>query len=307
MAKTLCQKEGLSWWHFNQPSREDIAHLQTLHAFHPLTIESLLSPTLHPALEDYEDHFFLILHFPIIRRDQARNAAAEVDFLVTQKALVTVTYQDFPRLEEILEKFRLQQPPFNQNLGENIGKTLYLIIDRLLGSLITDLDFFEEEVQRLEGLIFERPEENENVVEEICHARKDILDFQRITSPLQTVLKILPEKAAHFFGPKLKPYFIGLLTSESKIRHLIENHNQTIKVLHETNASLVSNRISRIITLLTIFSAVILPINFLASVWGMNQRFLPLRDNPYDFWIILGLMGAISTGLIIFFRKRRWF
>ena len=58
---------------------------------------------------------------------------------------------------------------------------------------------------------------------------------------------------------------------------------------------------------LTIFSAILLPLTFISSMYGMNgldlQNFL---DFPMGFAIVLGTMGAITVGLFIFFKKKQW-
>lgn len=290
----------------NQPTEEDIAYIKSSFRFHPLVIQSITSPTLHPTLEAYRNHLFLILHFPVIYRDNVANLAVEMDFLITKKLLITVTYQTHPKLEEFFERLSRERKLKDQLLNHgHTGKLVYGIIDWMLGSLIHDLDFLEERVTRIEEEIFEQSHRGP-LVEEISHTRRDILDFKRTIAPLQTVLHLLPETAAKFYGEEMRPYFVSLLASESKTRHLIENHKETIEALQQTNESLIQNKLSRILRLLTIFSAIILPLNFIASIWGMNHRFLPFRDGPYDFWIVASAMAAIAILLIFYFLKKRW-
>jgi magnesium transporter len=58
---------------------------------------------------------------------------------------------------------------------------------------------------------------------------------------------------------------------------------------------------------LTIFSAILLPLTFISSVYGMNgldlQNFF---DFSIGFAIVLATMGAITVGLFIFFKKKQW-
>lgn len=304
MKKEILEVNNVKWIHINKPSKEDIKFLKSSFGFHPLVIESVDAPTLHPAVEEYGDHFFLILHFPVIFREHIANKAAEVDFLVTKGLLCTVTYHSYERLEELFGKIKEDEELRAKFSDHHTGPMLYGIIDWLLGSLIHDLDFIEGEVTRIEDKIFAR--QDTAMVEDISHARRDILDFRRILLPSETALKLLPEAAKKFYGAEMEPYFADIITTESKIQHLIENHKETIEALQATHDSLLSSRISRIITVLTVFSSVILPINFIASIWGMNHTYLPLRDGPYDFWVVMGIMVAFSLLLIAYFRRKGW-
>ncbi|MBI4118147.1 MAG: magnesium transporter CorA family protein [Parcubacteria group bacterium] len=303
--RSVFEKNGITWVKITEPGKGDFKFIKNLFPFHPLVIESIETPTLHPALEKYKDHLFLILHFPIIYRDQSKNKAVEVDFLITKNALVTLTYESHPQLDELFKKFQKDEEWQNELLGDNTGKLVHGIIEWLMKSLLSDLDFLEETVTDIEDRIFD--EKHASIIEEISNARRDILDFRRVTAPHQTILKqLLPQVAKEFYGAEMEPYFVDLARNESKIRHLIENHKETIEALHATNESLTSNRVSKIVTLLTIFSTIILPLNFMASLWGMNHEFLPLRDGPYDFWVLLGLMLLIGSTLIFYFRYKKW-
>ena len=77
-------------------------------------------------------------------------------------------------------------------------------------------------------------------------------------------------------------------------------------VLYETQTSLMADHISQIMRVLTIFSAIILPLSLVTSIWGMNHEVMPLRDGPLAFWLVIALMGLVGVGLLFFFRKKRW-
>ena len=273
--------------------------------FHPFVTESIIAPTLHPLVEYFKDHLFLILHFPLIERTQAPNHIVEVDCLITKDTLVTISYMAFERLETIFEDAQKNPAIRKQLARKHTDFLLYRIIDRLFQKQLEDLDYLEKEITHIENKIFKR--DDRLTVEEISHTRKDILDFRRSINPQTVVLQSFVEKAERFYGKKsMAPYWSDLLTTEDRIKNLIENQKETMDVLYQTNDSLLSSRLSRIIAVLTIFSAVILPLNLISSIWGMNQRVLPLRDGPFDFWIVVGVMVAVALLLLLFFRRKLW-
>lgn len=304
MAKRIFQKDNLKWVYINQPTQEDLDYLKNTFDFHPLISESIVNPTLHPALEEYKDHLFLILHFPVIFREKVANLALEVDFIFTKNTVITITYQTYQRLEEFFEKISEDLATQKRLQNHQSGKLVYGIIDSLLSNLINDVDFLELEITRIEDEIFEMP--SHQIVEDISHARRDILDFRRIITATQPVLEILPQAAVKFYGDDMDPYFTDLVTTEHRIRHLVENHKETIEALNATHESLLSSRTSSVIGVLTVFSAILLPLNFIASLWGTNYEYLPLSHHPYGFWILAGAMVLIAIGLVAIFRYKRW-
>lgn len=64
---------------------------------------------------------------------------------------------------------------------------------------------------------------------------------------------------------------------------------------------------NRRLNMLTIISAVFMPITFLAGIWGMNFENMPELGHPYSYPIALTFMLLIVIGMFFFFKKHGWF
>ena len=60
-----------------------------------------------------------------------------------------------------------------------------------------------------------------------------------------------------------------------------------------------------VLRVLTVFSAILLPLTLIASVFGMNVAF-PGHATAHAFWVIIALMVVAIVGLVGFFRWKRW-
>jgi magnesium transporter len=70
-------------------------------------------------------------------------------------------------------------------------------------------------------------------------------------------------------------------------------------------ASMISNNLNEVMQRLTLITIILMVPTLVASFYGMNVTGLPLQDNPYAFWILLGGSMVFSICLVIFFRKKR--
>ena len=68
---------------------------------------------------------------------------------------------------------------------------------------------------------------------------------------------------------------------------------------------MLSHQINDVLRVLTAFSAAILPLTFVASIWGMNVG-VPGEGSITAFWIIIAVMAALITGMLWLFRRRGW-
>jgi magnesium transporter len=57
---------------------------------------------------------------------------------------------------------------------------------------------------------------------------------------------------------------------------------------------------------LTIFSAVMLPLTFIAGVYGMNFDNMPELHSRYGYYGVWIIMAVVAVGMLLFFKKRGW-
>jgi len=92
---------------------------------------------------------------------------------------------------------------------------------------------------------------------------------------------------------------------ERVLRHVqrLEQSNETSVQMHFNAQSHRANEIMRTLTVLT---AVFLPLNLIAGIFGMNFEFIPLLHRSNGFWLAMGSMGFTALGLIVFFWRKRY-
>ena len=76
--------------------------------------------------------------------------------------------------------------------------------------------------------------------------------------------------------------------------------------LVEGHISLSSHRLNNTMKILTLLNAIFVPLSFLAGLYGMNFDNMPELHHPAGYFIVLGLMATIATGMLLMFRRIRW-
>lgn len=66
-----------------------------------------------------------------------------------------------------------------------------------------------------------------------------------------------------------------------------------------------TNRSNEIMKALTLISSILLPLTFIASLYGMNVK-LPFMNHEHTFLALMIMMLAISGGFIFFFKTKKW-
>jgi magnesium transporter len=67
-----------------------------------------------------------------------------------------------------------------------------------------------------------------------------------------------------------------------------------------------SNRMNRIMMILTIVSSIFIPLTFIAGVYGMNFENMPELEMEYGYFIAIGAMILIGLSMLAWFKYKGW-
>lgn len=296
----VIEYQNLKWIDILKPTDEDIKFLEDNFNFHHLILEEIKTPTYHPLLGSYESYLFWILHFPDMDNNK-QIRTIEIDFLITQNAFITVRYEDFDDFDDVFDK--VQKNP-ERRLDKTTGHVFHFLIKKLLSATFPELDHIKEDIDKCEYRIFQNFDEK--FIEQIAPIKLLVLDFIRALKPQKSIWDNALEIVLNFWGPGLKPYFVDLIADYSRILHFVETHKEVVDSLHLTSSSILDNKRNYTIKILTIFTAIILPLSLITSIYGMNLAHLPFANHPLAFWVFLAGLIITTLLMLILFRKRQW-
>jgi len=88
--------------------------------------------------------------------------------------------------------------------------------------------------------------------------------------------------------------------------HDIDRLDRRAGDLQRRYESALQERTSRRLGLLTVISAIFMPLTLIAGIYGMNFEVMPELHYRYGYPIALGAMALIAGGLAWYFRARWW-
>ena len=91
-----------------------------------------------------------------------------------------------------------------------------------------------------------------------------------------------------------------------RVVHHVRRLEQSTETAVQMHFIVQSNRTNDIMRTLTALTAVFLPLNLIAGIFGMNFEFLPLIHKADGFWWALGSMVFIALSLVMLFWRKRY-
>ena len=304
MNSIACGK--LTWIYIETPTAQDVEYLAQNFSFHPLNLDDVLSRVQRPKIDDYPDHLFIVLHFPVYDKENRVTHPSEVDIFIGESYVITIHKSgDLKPLAKFFKECRLDQGICNTYMSRSSGFLLYHILDRLVNYCFPILDKVVDNAEKLEGLIFARPVPE--TVHEIMLIRQDLISFRRVVHPQISVVEALEQEEYPFFREDQDIYFGDIADQIRKIWDGLEDCKEVVDGLADTSNWLTSHRIQEIMRVLTIVMAIMAPATLLASIYGMNIHLPGGREASFvPLGVIILIMLGIAVAMLWFFRRRYW-
>lgn len=295
--------QNVTWIDFEDPSADDILYLQENFNIHPLAIEEFTTPTFRPKATQYENCLFLTIHIPLFDVKTRTTYPEELDMLLTRDHVITGHINTIYQLDDFFAKLQDSEGKRKLYMNKTPAHLLYNILEIIIDSCFPRLDHISNNLNKIESEVFSGNEKE--MVFEISVVKRDILNFRRTMMPQRSILESLAQKRSDLVPTELRPYLQDLVGTNIRIWNDLESKKETIESLEETNNSLLSNKLDLTMKVLTIFSAVMLPMTVYSNILAMSAD-IPFGKNPYGFWIHIIIMFFLSFLTITIFKLRKW-
>ena len=295
----------LVWVDAVSPNNNEVKEMMQEYNLHPEVAEELLSPTLKPRLDIYDNFLYLILHFPAIKHTHSNEKNQEIDFIISKNFLITTRYDTVDSLHKFSQEFEVSAIVDHEAATKHGGFIFYYMIKKLYHSLNHELEYIESALEKIEDLIFKGRERQ--MVKAISDVSRNLLDMEKSLQDHDNILQALNEESRALFGRSFTQEFHDeALQSYKQLRQTINNLQEVVRELRETNNSLLSTKQNEVMKTLTIMAFVTFPLTLIASLFGMNTKSLPLVGFRGDFWIILGIMVVLALLFFWYFKHKKW-
>ena len=283
------------------PTTDALHALGEQFGVHALVLEDIVSSEQRIKAEDHEHYLFTVLRAPA--SSAAATAFHDLSILLFEATLITI--HEEPNADSFAPINKRLDNPGSLVRRNAVDFLFEAVVDLTVDSFFLTLEELEEQAAGLENAILDQPQseqlkqlhrlrEQTRRVRSVLWASRDVVArVQRAGTPLLT-----PDTLYYFRD--VHDHVIHLIDAVTMIR-------ETANGLMELYMSGVSNKMNEVMKVLTIISTLFIPLSFLAGVYGMNFAFMPELQVRWAYPVLLGLMGLIAGGMLLFFKRRKWF
>ena len=222
-----------------------------------------------------------------------------VSFVVCEGVLITVRSSKFRTFSEAEKKMQISPRSYPT------GYHLFILILEVRIDFDADLvEMHARQVANLSKDINLKENINKESIKSINHLqentmliRENIFDRQRVLSGI-----LRSERFPNDIYPKLT---LMIKDVNSLISHA-DFSSERLDYLQDTALGLINIEQSNITKLFTVGTLFFMPPTMVASVYGMNFKYMPQLDWEYGYYFAISLMVAVLVITYLYFRWKKW-
>lgn len=271
---------------------------------HRLVLEDILNTLEKPKLEQYDDETLFVTMKMLRYNTNTQEIDPEhISFVLGRHYLLSFQEE---RENDIFK-------PVLDRIVASAGKTrrngpdylLYALMDVAVDNYFLVLEQIAEDIEVIEDRIVQNTA-GQPTLATLYGLKRELAVMRRNVWPLRDMLGLLIREESPLVKPNTNPYLRDLYDHVSQVLETIESYRELMASLLDVYLSTVSNRMNSVMKTLTIFSAIFMPLTFIAGIYGMNFRVMPELEDPLGYYKVWAFMGLLTLVMIIYFRRRGW-
>lgn len=302
------RRPSFIWLDIVNPLAADLQRIGSDYKLDLSTINDCMEPEHLPKFEVIENTTFIILRaydFESNKKsDKIQTLTNKVAMFFSNEFIITVHRQEQLYIKEIFDKLKSDQPDkilSTHALANDIIYRVAKTYEHAVNDVYQAFESFEQEV-------FNKNKKVRLVTSYMLKRRIDIV--RRVLTMMKDPLLGLTNSAQGKMRLEYKDTkeYLDKLIYQMDVVH---DNLVALLSLQLSIASQATNEASRkaneVMRVLTLFSVFFLPINFIASLYGMNFEKMPFLKEDYGFWWIMALMLLLTSSIFIWFAKKGFF
>lgn len=304
---SVMDAESSTWWLDVQcPTDDEMKMLSKVFSIHPLTTEDIQMEETREKIELFRNYYLVC--FRSFDQDPYSPTHLEplnMYIIVFREGTLSFHFRPTPHPQNVRRRIK-QLKDYISVTSDWISYALIDDITDAFGPLIQGIEYEVDSIDELVLILKEA--EQSDMLRRIGTCRKKVMGLLRLMGNKADVVKGLAKRCNEHW--RVAPTSdIGLYLSDIQ-DHLItmtQNLNHYEKILSRSHSNYLAqisiemtdanNQINDVLSKLTALGTVLIPMNLVTGLWGMNVH-VPGQDVPGYAWFVSIIAGLVAFALI---------
>lgn len=265
----------------------------------PLLMEDILNTEQRPKCELTGRNVYIILK--MFSMDPLYWLKTEqVSLVLGENYLISFQEEVGEEFAHLRERIAVPHSRFRDGEASYLA---YSMIDTVVDRYFLVLESVGDALDRLE----ERLPYSTHILPELHRLKRELIFLRKHIWPVREVVSTLQHAEHRLLPQAIQPYLRDVYEHTIQVMDGLETSRDLLSGIQDLYLSITSNRLNEIMRVLTVISTIFIPLTFIVGIYGMNFHYMPELNIWWAYPAVWGVMLLIALGMVVFFRKKKWF
>ena len=295
--RAVCESlpEGMFWLHLDWDT--PLAHQLLVETFgvDPVVAEALVEEDTRPRSLAAGGDEMVILRGVNLTPGAEPEDMISLRMLVNERRVITLTRRELRSIAEMKQDIDGGQGP------ATMGDFMATLVEKMVGRIAPVLAQLEDAIDEEEDDLVEG--KLSHVESTLVGVRGRIIRLRRYLAPQREALVRLSHEKLGWIAPEERARLAETANQLTRSIEDLDEFRERAQVIQEEIGLFYNRRLTRSTFVITLAASVLVPLNLVAGLFGMNVGGIPGKDSPFAFWVIAALF--IGFGIFVYLWGRR--
>jgi zinc transporter len=296
--RAVCEElpQGLFWLHLDWDT--PLAHQLLVETFgvDPVVAEALVEEDTRPRSLAVGPDEMVILRGVNLTPGAEPEDMISLRVLINAQRVITLTRRELRSIVELKKEIDAGQG------ATTMGDFIATLIEKLVGRVAPVLAQLEDAIDEEEDDLVEG--KLSHVESTLVGVRGRIIKLRRYLAPQREALVRLSQEKLAWVSPEERARLSETANQLTRNIEDLDEFRERAQVIQEEIGLYYNRRLTRSTFVITVAASVLVPLNLVAGLFGMNVGGIPGKDSPYAFWVIAALFIGLGVFVYLWGRRR---
>lgn len=288
------------WIHLVAPTSQELAWVMEKTGVEADFLRAPLDDEERSRIETENDQTLVLVDTPFIEMDDDSETYVTIPMgiVLLKNCIVTVCLKDAPLLRDF---FKGRVRGFST---KKRNRFILQILYRNAARFLFYLRRIDQKSNKVENELHKSMKNKELI--SMLTLEKSLVYFSTSLKGNEAVLERLLRMSFIRQYPDDTELLEDVIIENKQAIEMCTIYRDILSGTMDAFASVISNNLNIVMKILTLITIIMTIPTIVASLWGMNVA-VPFADNPYGFWIVMGIAVVMSGAVALVMKKKKMF
>ena len=297
------EKDTVTWLNIDGlHSTEIMETIASEFNFDHLILSDVMNTQARSTLKEYDNCIFVSVKMLQQDLDSKIIIAENLSLIITESFLISFQEKKGDVFEPVRDRIRKQKKRIRNGGTDYL---LFALLDIVIDNYIYIISLLGEKIELLEESLLLDP--TGEIIEDINTYKRELNFLRKNIKPTKEMILSLSKLDSNLIHENTEVHFKELQDNINQASDSSDSYRDVLSDQLNIYHTTISSKLNDIMKFLTVFSVIFIPLTFIAGIYGTNFDNVPELHYKYSYFIMWGVIIAVAIGMLIYFRKKKWF